>query len=295
MLRKLADRGEPDLLNAPLHERWSHPKELVGRWVSRYGMERAVELMRWNNSVPPLGGCVQGGHPSSGKGRYLSDYSVFERTGSIPLESLPEGVYIQDEAAAVVGRAVSMLAEGRRVLEIGAAPGGKTHHIQSSAAGMVCVDGSPQRMRRWAENRARLRWNADLALVADGMNLPLRGSFDLVLVDAPCTNTGVYRRRPDARWKWSGEYLERMVSLQTGLLERGAELVSPRGILIYSTCSLEDEENMYRVRGFESSFPSFRRTEIPAPASLVCGGSVSIFPPDHLVDGHFAIAWRREN
>lgn len=294
VLRKLSDRGEPDPGSAGLAERWSHPPALVDRWVSRYGSGDAVRLMEWNNTVPPLGGCIGGSGEGLSPGRYLDDYRVVERTGGNPMDSLDRPVYLQDEAAAVTGRACALCARGGTVLELGAAPGGKTHHLRETASLVVSMDCSPSRMERWAENRRRLEWQNAVPVAGDGVLPPFSSRFDMVMVDAPCTNTGVYRRRPDARWRWSPDYLQGMTALQWNLLESAARLVTPGGTLVYSTCSLEDEENLRQVERFEETHTGFRRTGLPAPPELVSDGMIIIFPPEHQIDGMFAAAWRND-
>ncbi|MCD4700993.1 MAG: hypothetical protein K8S24_03960 [Candidatus Aegiribacteria sp.] len=294
VLRKLAGEGEPEVAGAPLHEIWSHPESLTTRWISRFGREKTEQLMEWNNSVPNIGGCLDCPEDGLDKGLYLDDYSIFERTGENPLQSITDNVYFQDEAAAITGRAAAELAAGGSVLEISAAPGGKTHHLQAAADFVISTDSSFSRMHRWQENSARLRWRNSIPVIADGRMPPFRSGFDMVFIDAPCTNTGVYRRRCDARWKWSDEYLENSVILQKELLLNACELVLPGGILIYSTCSLEEEENRLQVEMFERSRDCFHRISIPGPCELVRDGMICIFPCDHRIDGMFAAAWRRD-
>lgn len=294
VLRKLASEGEPDTIEAPLNEIWSHPLSLTDRWVSRFGREKTEKLMEWNNSVPDIGGCIPGLSDNLEKGLYVNNYRILERTGMNPLRSTTDMVYIQDEAAAVIAEVAAELAEGGSVLEIGAAPGGKTHHLQATAHYVISLDSSFSRMHRWLENRARLGWQNSIPVVADGRMMPFKNGFDLVFIDAPCTNTGVYRRRCDARWKWSDEYLENSVALQRELLRSAGELVMPGGILIYSTCSLEEEENRLQVESFEENTEFFHRENLSGPDELVRDGMICIFPPDHGIDGLFAAAWRRD-
>jgi len=294
VLRRLAREGEPDLLGAPLHEAWSHPESLVARWVSRFGKEKTAKLLEWNNSVPGIGGCHPDRESNLESGLYLDDYRIIERTGENPLLSISGNVYLQDEAAAITGKAAAELAAGGSVLEIAAAPGGKTHHLQAAAKFVISADSSFSRMHRWRENSSRLRWSNSIPVVADGRMPSFRSAFDMVFIDAPCTNTGVYRRRSDARWKWSDEYLKSAVRLQRELLLSACELVVPGGILIYSTCSLEDEENRLQVEMFERSRDNFQRISLPGPAELVTDGMICIFPFDHKVDGMFAAAWKRD-
>jgi 16S rRNA (cytosine967-C5)-methyltransferase len=295
VLRKLAHEGEPPFdpgIESP-HEFWSHPAQLVDRWTGRYGPEDTLRLMEWDNSPPPLGGCFSEGGGGLEHGRYIDDFRILPRTGADPTAELHGRIYLQDEGTVVAARAAAALAAGGTVLEIGAAPGGKTLHLDAEAGIVVSLDSSPQRMERWVENAARMELSRSVPVAAAGDRLPFSVRFDLVFVDAPCTNTGVYRRRPDARWRWSAELLRSCSELQGRLLESAAESVAPGGILFYSTCSLEPEENALRAAWFEERFPGFSRVSPPAPAPLVADDLISIFPPEHGIDGIFAVAWRR--
>jgi 16S rRNA (cytosine967-C5)-methyltransferase len=227
-------------------------------------------------------------------GKYLDDYRIIKRTGKDPLRSLSSDVYIQDEAAAIVGKAAAELAHGGSVLDIGAAPGGKTHHLQRRADSVISIDSSFSRMSRWVENSSRLRWRKSIPVVMDGRVPAFRSTFDTVFIDSPCTNTGVYRRRSDARWKWSEQYLKNSVALQRELLLVSSKLVAKGGILIYSTCSLEDEENRMQVESFELLADNFHRIRLPGPCELVRDDMICIFPFDHGIDGMFAAAWRKD-
>lgn len=292
VLRKLASAGEAE--GAPAHVRWSHPPGLASRWADRYGEEAAAALMEWDNSVPGLGvWTLPGGRPPRGEpGRWAESWT------GIPREDLAEVLasgqhFVQDEAAALVGSSVASM-PGRTVLETGCAPGGKTVHIQGPARTTVAVDSSHGRLAKWAENRARYGFSGCSPVAASGERLPFRdGSFDLALLDAPCTGTGVYRRRFDARWNWSPGLLATCMETQRKLLDGAAAAVRPGGRLVYSTCSLEPEENGCQVAAFEERHPEFERVSFPAPSQLVTEGLLSIFPPEHGMDGMFAAAWKR--
>lgn len=290
VLRNLVRTGEdPD---AAAWVRLSHPEALFDRWVSRYGEEGAERLMAWNNEVPPVGGFSSAVRAFGKPGSYLPGYGVFERAGLLSADAIPEGVYIQDEAAAIVAEGAALL-PGARVVEIGAAPGGKTAHLDSRALVVASIELSGTRFEQWLENSSRLGWSSSFPVVADGARLPVR-ECDKVVIDAPCTSTGVLRRRPDARWRWSQARLDACVALQRRLLEEAARTVGAGGTIVFSVCSLEPEEGIGQAAWFESSAPGFRRIGFPAPAVLVREGMLDIFPPEHGIDGHFAVAWIRE-
>lgn len=284
VLRRLASEGEDE--QAPLHVRWSHPRGLVERWLERFGQARTEALLKWNNEPPPMGGFAFGAPPPGEPGLYLDGYRRFDRGVPLP----PEDVFVQDEAAALAARAFRSLS-GDSALEIGAAPGGKTAHQEG--AFLVSLDVSLARMGRWRENRNRLGWRWASPVVADGMKLPFRDGFRKVFVDAPCTNTGVLRRRPGARWNWSPEAVERLSAIQSGLLESASDLVAPGGALFYSTCSLELEENQRVAARFELANPDFDRFPLTLPSRLDDHGMMFSFPPESGVDGIFAVAWTR--
>jgi 16S rRNA (cytosine967-C5)-methyltransferase len=306
VLRKLADRGEPP--HESLSTEYSHPESLVRRWLDRYGKSSTESLLEWNNGVPPLGAYDFAGTSllSPGVqvgGEFLERFVRLERSGPGVLQGRERrGLYVQDEGAAIVGEGFAELAEGS-ALEIGAAPGGKTVHICHSSSPpelLLCLDSSADRMRTWLENGRRLcpsllqRSVFGIVSRAEDLSPFEKGQrFDTVIIDAPCTNTGVYRRRHSARWRWSLSLLEECVAIQRSLLESAADLVSPGGGLAYSTCSLEPEENGGMVEWFESRRAGFRRIDFPAPSQLVREGLLDIFPPDRGFDGHFAAAWIR--
>jgi 16S rRNA (cytosine967-C5)-methyltransferase len=135
-----------------------------------------------------------------------------------------------------------------------------------------------------------------LAAVADGRRPALCTQFDRVLVDAPCTATGVFHRHPEARWRRSPADLHSLPRLQKQLLHRGSTLVAEGGLLVYATCSLEPEENDEVVASFLEDHPDFRREDPPhvIPGTLVdLDGFLRITPHDHGMDGMFGARLRR--
>ncbi|MCK5785132.1 MAG: hypothetical protein KAH54_01095 [Candidatus Sabulitectum sp.] len=290
VLRKIAGHREKDDL--PLHVKYSHPEALVSRWISRFGESETEKLLIWNNQPPPLGGYAFGRIPEDSlPGAYLDRYRILERHGAF---QPPEEFYVQDESSAMVGQGMASL-PGETVLEVGAAPGGKTAHLNGTGL-IISLDKKRRRMRRWLENRDRMNWNSCFPVAADCARLPFRKEFDKVIVDAPCTNTGVYRRRFDARWNWTPRLEQGLILIQRKMLHDSARAVKPGGVLVYSTCSIEPAENSEVVRHFEERNTIFERIPFPGPESLITsGGFLSIFPPDAGLDGLFAASWVRKN
>ena len=190
---------------------------------------------------------------------------------------------VQDPATA---ESVALLdiAPGQSVLDFCAAPGGKTAQIAWRLNGtgrLVAQEVNPKRLVRLKENLARLRLDS-VEVTQSVASIGGRTVFDRVLVDAPCSNTGVLRRRPDARWRWSVDHLKQLVGLQAQILDAAAAHVAPGGRLVYSTCSNEPEENGEQVAAFLARHEDF--TEVERRESVP-------FETGH--DGAFACAMER--
>ncbi|OQW94775.1 MAG: hypothetical protein BWK77_08585 [Verrucomicrobia bacterium A1] len=180
---------------------------------------------------------------------------------------------------------------GERVLDACAAPGGKTILAAEAMKGqgtLVAMDPAVPRLAPLRQNVARLQLGVVTIVQGDAARpqaVPeLEAGFDAVLLDVPCTNTGVIRRRPDARWRFSPERLKAAVERQRAILDGAAPLVKQGGRLVYSTCSLELEENEEQVRGWLARHPEFTLAE-----------SRRLFPPETGTDGAFsALLLRRK-
>jgi 16S rRNA (cytosine967-C5)-methyltransferase len=233
------------LASAPAEERESFPGALFRRWVRRYGVENAERLAIWHNTPADTFLAYPDRFEKLERGRKVSD-----------VEGFAEGAFIvQDPATAM---AVELLdpQPGEKILDLCAAPGGKTIQIAWRGAEVTACEVKSSRSRRLAENLLRVGLADKVEVIAspDGM---APGSMAKILVDAPCSNTGVFRRRPDARWNWSEEKLSALVELQSEILDRAAEICAPGGVVVYSTCSNEPEENLGVVEAFLSRHGEF--------------------------------------
>lgn len=307
----------PDLLERPLDHltaEYSHPVWLVRRWLKRFGVQRTLHLCRANNAIPPM--TLRVNTRVTTRERLL-DVLRQEGVEAAPCAVSPQGVvirgtpptatlafaqgwyYVQDEAAQLVGLAVAPR-PGERVLDACAAPGGKSIHLaelMGDRGEVVAADVKPDRLGLVAENCRRMGIKsvqtvaADLTQASDAARL---GRFDRILVDAPCTGLGVLRRHPEAKWHKTEGLIARYAVTQRAILDRVAPLLTPGGVLVYSTCSTEREENeevvtefLRRHRGWVSD--DLRAVLPAAAASLVT-------PQGHLVtlgnawdmDGFFA-------
>jgi 16S rRNA (cytosine967-C5)-methyltransferase len=218
-----------------------------------------------------------------------------------PIASLPElsafrkgQFHLQDPASTLVTVYAAFPADSI-VADLAAAPGGKSVELSKTARHILSSDLSFARLRRVKENIERLELENVLAYVADARQPAIR-EVDAVLLDAPCTGTGTFRRHPDARWRLKPSDLAVAASLQKSLIRAAADLVKVGGLLVYSTCSLETEENDAIVEAFLRDRPNWK-LEPPArgivPDSVVDGGYLRVLPQTHGSDGAFAARLRR--
>jgi 16S rRNA (cytosine967-C5)-methyltransferase len=261
----------------PLHVRFSEPEFLVAKWSRQFGGEAALELCRWNNRPAPIYARIN--QLKTTPAEFLHRYpGSFLLPGSSRFAGSPEPAaalergdcYIQDPSTAIACELLHP-APGETVLDACAAPGGKSAYLAELMANegtLVACDRDGARLERLRVNLVRLGvanarivqcdWrDANSARAARLAN----HSFDKILVDAPCTNTGVMRRRVDVRWRLRPEDFSRMQTQQAAILDAVAPLLKPGGSLVYSTCSLEPEENDQVVEAFVRDRPAFSLTK----------------------------------
>ncbi|HEV2222060.1 MAG TPA: RsmB/NOP family class I SAM-dependent RNA methyltransferase, partial [Candidatus Acidoferrales bacterium] len=216
-------------------------------------------------------------------------------------------ISFQDEASQIIPLLLHVKA-GESVLDVCAAPGGKTIVLAQKAGPtslVVAADRRENRLRAMRERLAHAHVSNVKMIALDGTApLPFRATFDRILVDAPCSGTGTLSRNPEIRWKLKSTDLAELHSRQVMLLHSALECLAPEGQLVYSTCSLEPEENEGVVSEVLHAHPQFRaiRAEIPADALVegVCAetlvdsnGAFRTFPPLHFTDGFFAAVLAR--
>jgi len=276
---------------------FSHPPFLVERWRKRFGVERTVSLLEWNNEPPPIYARVNElkTTPDALRSELRRQGVVVRDSPAHPLcleieppgplerlDAFPAGhFYVQDPSTLL---AVDLLdpQPGETVLDACAAPGGKATYIAQKMRNqgrIVAADSSPTRLKIVSENCNRLG-----ATIVSILHPPssILGPFDRILVDAPCSNTGVLRRRVDLRWRIREKEIARLGGMQRSILDDVALLLKPGGRLLYSTCSLEPEENEQVVESFLASHPEFRQIEQRA-----------LFPPESKTDGTFVVVLDR--
>ena len=245
----------------------SIPANLMKRWVEHYGAERAEALARAAMDEPRLSLRAADVSRESLENE-LADLDVPLTRGEHPgvliapsgaTEPLVSSAAFQEGRFTIQGETALRAAElvgaqpGERVLDLCAAPGGKTAVLAGSGAQVLALDRSGQRLARMRSGLERLRVPGRVHVVAmDGLTGLSEGTgpFDAALVDAPCSNTGVLAARPGARWRFGPAAQRELAALQSRLLDEAASRVRTGGRLVYSTCSLEPEENARQVKGF---------------------------------------------
>lgn len=320
ILRRLAENKEniplPDREKEPVKHlavKYSHPEWLVERWLKEWGWEETEALLRANNEPPPLTLRV-----NTLKVSVEEFLRMLEERGveAEPCRFAPDGVvvkggekaealklvrkglaYAQDESTMLVTHVLSPK-PGEKVLDDCAAPGGKTSHIgalMQNRGEILAMDVHEQRLRLVQKTCKRIGVDIVRLVPADGRSawLFLNEKVDKVLVDVPCSGTGTLRRRADARWRKSPELIREMAGLQYELLRGVAPLVKVGGVIVYSTCSLEREEDEEVVGRFLERHPEFEPEDArrylprPVPDCEAEFGAIRLFPHRHGTDGAF--------
>ena len=287
----------------------SHPRWLVARWVERWGISETRRLLEANNQEAPLvarpyhvvreqlEAMLESADIRVEDAPLARDSIVL----SSPVSSLTElgpfrqGLFhLQDPASTMVTQ-YACPPTGAVVADLCAAPGGKSIELSRSASRVLASDLSLSRLARVIENAQRLEIDTIHAYVADA-RFPAISNVDLALVDAPCTGTGTFRRHPDARWRLKISDMAVMSSVQRTILKAAADVVRQGGLLVYSTCSLEPEENDDQVERFLNEHPGWKLDPPPdgaVPATVLDNGLLRVLPQRHGTDGAFAARFRR--
>jgi 16S rRNA (cytosine967-C5)-methyltransferase len=299
----------------------SHPEWLVRRWMNRYGADTARAMCQANNRAPkasirinrlrwtreelaeqlaedgiltvpsalsPAGLIVESGGSLAGQGRFAGgDYTI------------------QDESSMLVALTVAP-EPGMRVLDCCAAPGGKTTHLaelMQNKGEIIASDVHEHKEKLIREQATRLRLFSIRTVVCDARHLAARypaESFDRILLDAPCTGVGVIRRKPDLKWTKKESEIAEIAELQRSILDSIHPLLKPGGILVYSTCTTEPEENIEQIRRFLEAEPAF--TPEPFPEGILPegwaseegrSGMLQLLPHQYDSDGFFIARLRK--
>lgn len=303
-----------DVLNERMCElspaiRFSHPDVLLSRWKAAFGEEQAAALCRWNNETPVT--CIRpvrlkttpedylarlhkSGLEDADFHPYSADFiQIPHGIGIAALPGYKEGLfYVQDPSTALAPKLLRAQ-PGETILDACAAPGGKTLIIADQMQGkgkLAAMDIYADRLQTLRANIRRvspgnidvLQGDAKDAAINPKLKLLAPNGFDAILLDVPCSNTGVIRRRPDARWRFNKTRLAELARTQRMILQAAARMLRSGGRLVYSTCSLEPEENAEQISKWLLQMPGFSLAE-----------QQQLFPPETKTDGAYAALIRK--
>ncbi|HHT02512.1 MAG TPA: 16S rRNA (cytosine(967)-C(5))-methyltransferase RsmB [Firmicutes bacterium] len=297
----------------------SHPRWLVERWLGRWGFSEVQRLCALNNQPPPVvirvntlrtdGAGLAAALARDGyicrPGRWVAE-ALQLQAGEVPLaktSAWQDGLcQVQDESSMMASLVLDPR-PGQFVLDVCSAPGGKTTHLAAlmkNRGRLLAIDVHAHRLRLVAENCRRLGVSIVQTCPGDARrvlpNLP--NLADRILLDAPCSGTGVLRRRPDARWRINPNQIRDLPVLQGELLQAAANCLRPGGRLVYSTCSIEPEENEQVVARFLAERSDYKAVDPPANllqglTAVKPGMGVQLLPHRHGVDGFFIACLER--
>jgi len=302
VLRTALRRKEELLENASQQDlpiRNSHPRFLIDRWRERFGAENTTALCEWNNRPAPIYARINRLKISVAEflsqhsgAEQLPRYENFVRLTSIPNDALAAGeCYIQDPSTAAACLLLDPV-PGEKVLDACAAPGGKTGYLaelMKNHGAIVACDRDEGRIRTLEDNLERLGVEIvrfarhDWTCNEPGPDITAIAPFDRILVDAPCSNTGVMRRRVDLRWRLKPKDFPTMGDERLRILRATIPSLKTGGVLVYSTCSIELEENEAVVEAITREFPFLKLIE-----------QVSLLPFRDGFDGAFGAKLIRE-
>lgn len=291
--------------------KYSHPEWLIRRWLKHFGREKTEKICAYNNAPPKT--VLRVNTLKADKNRliklfndngvefeesaYCNDCLILKSGGKVKdIPGYKEGFWVvQGESSSLVAEILAPQ-EGERILDMCAAPGGKTTHIAAlmgDTGEVVAVDANPERLKKVEENCARLGVKSVKAVVGNGTAIQAGENFDRVLVDVPCSNTGVLIARPDARWKRTPEDMQSLTKLQMAILKNAVGQLKVSGTLVYSTCSIEPEENELLIRAFLEEVRDFSLENFIF-AGVERLGMLQILPCDYGIDGFFIAKLRKD-
>jgi 16S rRNA (cytosine967-C5)-methyltransferase len=282
------------------------PGWLFAAWSKALGETEAEAAVAALKSDPPLDLTCRADAESWAErlgGVFLAPSTVRLTGGAVSvLEGYDEGAWwVQDHAASLPARLLGDI-RGKSVLDLCAAPGGKTSQLAASGADVVALDRSEKRLERLTENMKRLGLEVR-TVAADAAEWHPEVPADAVLLDAPCSATGTLRRHPDVAWTKRQDDIVKLSALQARLLPAAADMVKPDGVLVYCVCSLQPEEGVEVIDGFLAAHPEWRidpvrPEEVPSAESAITPRGELRTLPQHLagqggIDGFYAVRLTR--
>ena len=303
-----------DTIQNDVSLRLCHPQWLVTRWREQFGDEETEALCRWDNE--PAAICLRINPLMTTRDALLQDLRemgceaevslwcreglVMTKSPGLPalLQNLPHSFYVQDESS-MLPAMVLQPQPGERILDMCSAPGGKATHIavlMENKGHVTACDIYPHKLKLIEENAKRLKLDIIKTELQDGTVLreEWKEAFDRVLVDAPCSGLGVLRRRAEARWVKSEESLQEFPALQQKILENASRYVKPGGVLVYSTCTMEEKENGKQADAFLQRHREWKQPGFPHPRTGKMVKELQLYPQRDGVDGFYLTLLQKE-
>jgi len=312
ILRNLDNIRYPELADDPyyyLSVIYSFPKWLIKKWVDHYGKEETEKMLIAMNKRPYVPARINT-LKSDGQAfknfletneMIFKPYSYHENTMMIfnPKINIFETEFFLNGEIAIQDPSASLAVHlakpepGMRVADVCAAPGGKSFYIaelMQNQGEIIALDKYPSKLKLIEEGANRLGINIIKTLAADAAEVDFDEQFDLVFADVPCTGLGTISKKPDIKWKRENEDIIKLSKIQKNIIDNAAELVKPGGVLLYSTCTIEPEENADNVRYFLEKHPEFELdpAEKYLPEKVCTDGMMQTYPHRHSCDGAFA-------
>ena len=303
-----------DNIQKDISLRLCHPQWLVQRWQKQLGNDETEALCRWDNEPADL--CLRINPLMTTRDAFLQDLRemgceaevsfwcpdgiVITKSTGLPvlLQTFPHSFYVQDESS-MLPALLLRPKEGERILDMCAAPGGKTTHIaalMNNKGRVTACDIYPHKLKLIEENAKRLKLENIQAELQDGTVLreEWTETFDRVLVDAPCSGLGVLRRRAEARWTKTEKGLREFPPLQQKILENASRYVKPGGVLMYSTCTLEEKENGKQIESFLQNHREWKQVGFVHPRTKKVVKELQLYPQRDGVDGFYLTLLQKE-
>lgn len=308
-LRQKSEIKLPENFLDHLATKYSHPKWMIKRWVLHYGKDEIENILKFNNS--PYGLWIRINTLKIGVNDFLAllvkEGIEFEQNIIVPecikinhkgsIENFigfQEGYWMVQGVASALVSSILNPEDDDVVLDVCAAPGGKTTHISAmmnNTGRVLALDSSKKRLERLEENLIRLGVENTSYIVKDAAKVTFTETFDKILVDAPCSNTGIFSKKPDAKWKKTIEDIEDLAKIQYEILCNVSKHLKPNGIMVYSTCSIELEENILVVHKFLQNNKEFELEPFEIPYETE--GTLQIIPYEFDMEGFFIAKFKR--
>lgn len=263
---------------------YSFPEIIVKRWNENFGEKVCLELLKIGNTRAPI--TIRLRKNTIGPWELINDdMALLQQKGNIKeITGHENGEWLVQGMTSSETIKLIDIAENSLILDMCAAPGGKSFHLADNMKNsgiILACDRSTHRLQRLNENKARLNIATVYPITIDAKNLPkaCNNKFDCVLIDVPCTNSAVFNKRAEARWRFTLENLQKLCNEQKKLLVSGAKAVKQGGILVYSTCSIEPEENEHLIADFlkeNTTFKLHKYKQMLPSLPFTDGGTVHI-------------------